>query len=60
MNDKFDERLSKIIKDFSKSVIPNEKSAKLAEELFMLIGELRGEIKGLELRLNSFIIGERK
>jgi len=50
--EKYKERIDKIIDDFSKVIVPSEESAKLGEKIFSLIGELQGETIGLKLHLN--------
>jgi len=51
-SDCFEERIQVIINDFSKVIVPSQESAKFAEKLFVLIGEMQGTIKGLESRVN--------
>jgi len=51
---KFENRINRIIEEFSSIKLgfkPSEKLAKFAEELFMLIGEMNGEISFYERKL---------
>jgi len=50
----FDKEVNKLCKDFSKIVKPSEESAKFAERLFSIIGNMQGQLKGLKklIKLN--------
>lgn len=59
MDTNFKKRTDEIIEDFNKVIIPSQESAKFAEKLFMLIGELQGTILALELKISRLEHGHK-
>lgn len=50
----FDKEIEELCKEFSEKITPSEETAKFAEKLFPIIGDMQGQLKGLKTLLKDY------